>query len=161
MTDLRNQPREPFGPRQPGLAGGVLRLCQWGLAIITCICLWPGVMMSLSVVLDFLPKEGSWRMPPTSTLLIDGTWCLWGLLLMLTALRLSGYSYRWWGFYPNVLAYSALASQTFPDASDPVGQCIAWLMSAVVVALCLLHGLWSLSERLLRRYGDQQGGKGT
>lgn len=147
MTDLRDGPRVPFGPRQPGLRGTLLRVCQWGLAIITVICLWPAVMMVFATVLEFLPKGGSWRMPPTSTLLIDGTWCLWCLLLVTTALRLSGYGYRWWGFYPNVLAYSVLASQTFPDASDPVGQCIVQLMAAVVAAQSLLHALWSLCER--------------
>lgn len=32
MTDLRSGPREPFGPRQPGVWGGVLRFVLWSLA---------------------------------------------------------------------------------------------------------------------------------
>lgn len=149
--DLRNRGREPFGPLQPGLWGKLMRGCQWGLTIITVICMWPGVMLIFTAAMDLI-TEG---MPEGNTLLIRATWCLWGLLLVLTALRLSGYGYRWWGFFPNALAWAALASQSYPGAWDNVGQCIVQLMAAVMAAQCLLHGLWSLSERMLQAKRDK------
>ena len=143
MTDLRNRPREPFGPRQPGLRGGLLRLCQWGLAIITVICIWPGAMLVLTSVVSLLTEKS----PGLNTQLINASWCLWGLLLVLTALRLSGYGYRWWGFFPNALAWAVLESQVHLDPWDIEGRCIVQLMAAVVAAQCLLHALWSLCGR--------------
>ena len=101
MSDLRSGPREPFGPRQPGVWGGVLRFSQWILTIITVICIWPGMMLAFTAVTSLLTEKS----PGLNTLLINASWGLWGLLLLATALRLSGYGYRWWGFFPNALAW--------------------------------------------------------
>lgn len=149
--DLPRRGREPFGPLQPGLWGRLLRMAQWGLTIITVICIWPGVMLVFTAAVSLL-TEG---MPEANTQLINAGWCLWGLLLVLTALRLSGYGYRWWGFFPNALAWAALASGIRLDPWDVEGRCIVQLMAAVVAAQCLLHALWSLSGRMLGAKQDK------
>lgn len=149
MTDLRSGPREPFGPRQPGVWGGVLRFSQWSLTIITVICIWPGMMLALTSVTSLLTEKS----PGLNTLLINASWSLWGLLLLATALRLSGYGYRWWGFFPNALAWAAVESQVYLAPWDVEGRCIVQLMAAVVAAQCLLHALWSLAQYRLTRKG--------
>ena len=149
MTDLRSAPREPFGPRQPGVWGGVLRFAQWGLAIITVICIWPGAMLALTALTSLLTEKS----PGLNTQLINASWSLWGLLLLATALRLTGYGYRWWGLLPNALAWAAVASQVYLDPWDVEGRYIVQLMAAVVVVQCLLHGLWSLAQHRLTRKG--------
>ena len=145
--DLTRRGREPFGPLQPGLWGRVLRGCQWGLTIITVICMWPGMMLALTSLTALLTDKS----PGLNTQLINAGWSLWGLLLAVTALRLSGQGYRWWGFFPNALAWAALESRVYLDPWDVEGRFIVQLMAAVVAAQCLLHALWSLSEWLLAR----------
>lgn len=149
MTDLRSGPREPFGPRQPGIWGGLLRFSQWSLTIITVICIWPGMMLVLTSVTSLLTEKS----PGLNTLLINASWSLWGLLLLATALRLSGYEYRWWGFFPNALAWAVVESQVYLAPWDVEGRCIVQLMAAVVAAQCLLHALWSLAQYRLTRKG--------
>ena len=151
MTDLRSRPREPFGPRQPGIWGGMLRFSQWSLTIITVICIWPGIMMAFTAVMDcFLLLRGGSR-PLVSTMLIHGMWLTWAALLVLTAVRLAYGKFSWWAFAPVTVACAALALRVIPGAADPVGLCIWQMMLGVAGAQVLLHGLWSLSARLLRR----------
>ena len=147
VTDLRSGSREPFGPRQPGLRGGLLRLSQWLLTILTVICIWPGVMLAFTAVTEYFPLLRGGPAPTGSDMLRQGAWLAWAALLVLTGLRVSGQWYRWPAFYPVAAAYGVLAWLTFPDASDPVGRCIVQLMAAVAAALCLLHAVWSLCER--------------
>ena len=152
MTDLRSGPREPFGPRQPGVWGGVLRLCQWVLAIITVVCIWPGVMLVLTAVTDFMPLLRGGTLPPVSTLLIHAEWVVWAALLVMTAVRLSYGKFRWWVFAPVAAAHGALAFRVMPDAADPVGRCIWLIMLGVTGVQVLLHGLWSLSARMQQKH---------
>lgn len=154
MTDLRSAPRNPFGPRQPGMWGGLLRAAQWGLTVLTVICMWPAVMLFFTALTDFLPLLRGGSLPHASTLRIHGAWCLWTALLILTGLRISGQWFRWWAFLPVAAAYGVLAAKVMPDAADPVGRCIWLLMLIVAVVQVLLHAVWSLSAWLLRRKGD-------
>ena len=149
--DLRSGFRQPFGPRQPGMWGSLIRFCQWGLTIITVICIWPGVILFISALTDFFPLLRGEPLPPASTLMIYGTWCLWAALLILTAVRLSYGRFRWWVFVPVAAGYVTLATCVMPDASDPEGVCIWQLMLGVAGAQCVLHGLWSLSAHFLQR----------
>ena len=142
--DLRQRPQHPFGPRQPGVCGGLLRLSQWELTVITAVCIWPGAMLLLTALTSLIPLNEGWRMPEASTLLIYGTWCLWAALLVLTALRLSYGWFRWWAVVPVVANYAVLASRVMPDAADSLGLCIWQLMIGVTFLQSLFHTLWSL-----------------
>ena len=150
MADLRSRSREPFGPRQPGVWGALLRFSQWALVIIIVVCLWPGVMLALSAVLDGFMLLRDAATPAPQELLRWGDWLTWAVLLVMTGLRVTGQWYRWWAFMPVAAANAALMLCTKPDAvKDPEGVYIWQLMLGVTVAQCLLHGLWSLCARRL------------
>lgn len=151
MSDLRSGPREPFGPRQPGIWGGLLRFSQWGLAIITVICMWPGIMMAFTAVTDYFPLLRGGSRPPVSTMLIHGTWLTWAALLVLTAVRLAYGKFSWWASFLVTAACAALAFCAVPDASDRLGLCIWQLMLGVAGTQVLLHALWNTCEWQLRK----------
>lgn len=147
--DLRNHSRHPFGPRQPGLWGWLKRACQWGLLLTVAACLFPAVMAAITVVTAFIPLGDGWRVPSGSEMAVLGTWGLWLVQLVLTALRLSEKWYRPWAMGLTGLALGALL-YAIGTPPDPEGRAIQLLMALVAAVLLLLHALWSLSERLLQ-----------
>jgi len=157
MCDRRREPRprQPFGPREPGLWGWLKRACQWGLLLTVAACLFPAVMAAITVVLAalrvvtaFIPLRDGWRVPTGREMVGLGTWVLWLMQLVLTALRLSGKWYRPWALGLTGLALGALLYAA--PSQELVGLAIQMLMVLVAVVQLLLHALWSLSAMLLK-----------
>lgn len=152
---LELRPRQPFGPREPGLWGWLKRACQWGLLLTVVACLFPAVMAAITVVLAalrvvtaFIPLGASWRMPTGREMVVLGTWVLWLVQLVLTALRLSGQWYR-----PGTMGLTGLALGALLYAApsqELVGLAIQLLMVLVAAVQLLLNALWSLSAMLLK-----------
>lgn len=145
MSDLRNRPREPFGPRQPGLRGTLLRMCQWGLLMLVAISLVPMVMMTLGILMTMLLAFIG-RPPEMAEWLSDLQILLCVATLALTGLRVSDRWWRWWLFGPVALAAAVLMLLS-GQPKDPEGMLIQqayWLVLALQV---VLHALWSLCER--------------
>lgn len=148
MTDLRNLPSDPFGPLQPGLRGGLLRMAQWALTILTVILAWPAVMTVFTAVTILLPRDGMFRVSAEEWLTI-ARWLTGAATLLLTGLRVSGKWWCWWAFAPVAIAAAALALTG--DPGDPEGVLVQQMEFGLPVLLAALHALWSLCNRR----GDQ------
>lgn len=145
MSDLRDTPRAPFGPRQPGLRGMLLRMAQWGLLMLVVVSLVPMVMMTLGILMTALLAVIG-RSPEMKEWLSDLQILLCVAALALTGLRVSGRWWRWWLFGPVALAAAALMLHS-GQPKDPEGMLIQQAYWLVLALQAVLHAVWSLCER--------------
>lgn len=143
---VKNPPskRHPFGPRPTTWQGWVVRGAQCGLLLLCGLAVFPAVLWLMIVISALFSGIGYME---TLDWLTHATMLLCFASLVLSVLRLDGRWWSPWAFFGAAATFSALMAAQIWILEDINSGLFVQEQIAVVAALAVLHGLWSLMEK--------------